>query len=105
VEGGVKIMTTNKTIVLQDVFLNQVRKERIPVTIYLTNGFQLRGSVKGFDSFTVILDNEGRQMLVYKHAISTITPARGVSFAPNYNNPTMQANYSPMAQPTDEKEE
>lgn len=98
-------MTTNKTIALQDVFLNQVRKEHIPVTIYLTNGFQLRGLVKGFDSFTVILDNEGRQMLVYKHAISTITPTRSVSFTPNYNNSATQANYSPAAQNNGEREE
>ena len=64
------------TINLQDGFLNQVRKEGIAVTIYLVNGFQLRGSVRGFDSFTVILDNDGKQEMVYKHAISTIIPAR-----------------------------
>lgn len=64
---------------LQDVFLNQVRKEHIPVTIYLTNGFQLKGSVKGFDNFTVVLDSEGKQQLVYKHAISTISPIKIVS--------------------------
>jgi host factor-I protein len=46
----------------------------------LTNGFQLRGSVKGFDSFTVILDNDGKQMMVYKHAISTITPLKAILF-------------------------
>ena len=64
---------------LQDVFLNQARKEKITVTIYLTNGFQFKGVVKGFDSFTVILDTEGKQNLVYKHAISTITPSRAIS--------------------------
>lgn len=58
---------------LQDTFLNQVRKKKIPVTIYLINGFQLRGTLFGFDNFTVILDN-GNQQMVYKHAISTITP-------------------------------
>ncbi len=63
----------------QDSFLNQVRKENIPVTIYLVNGFQLKGLVRGFDQFTVILENEGRQMLVYKHALSTIAPARNVN--------------------------
>ncbi|NLC78216.1 MAG: RNA chaperone Hfq [Ruminococcaceae bacterium] len=68
-----------KTIILQDVFLNQARKEKIPVTIYLTNGFQFRGTVKGFDNYTVVLDSEGRQNLVYKHAISTITPAKFIS--------------------------
>lgn len=68
-----------KNINLQDVFLNSARKEKIPVTIYLTNGFQFRGTVKGFDSFTVVLDSEGRQNLVYKHAISTVTPSRPIS--------------------------
>ncbi|MBP2640018.1 MAG: hfq [Firmicutes bacterium] len=70
-------MTTNKTINLQDSFLNQVRKENVPVIIYLVNGFQLRGSVRGFDNFTVIIENDNKQQLVYKHAISTITPFHG----------------------------
>ena len=69
----------NKNINLQDVFLNQVRKEHIPVTVYLTNGFQLRGMVKGFDNFTVVLDSEGKQQLVYKHAISTVSPMKAVN--------------------------
>ncbi len=64
---------------LQDGFLNQVRKDATPVTIFLINGFQLRGLVRGFDNFTVILDNEGKQELVYKHAISTIIPAKPVT--------------------------
>jgi host factor-I protein len=64
---------------LQDSFLNQVRKESIGVTIYLVNGFQLRGLVKGFDNFTIILDSEGKQEMVYKHAVSTIIPAKPVS--------------------------
>lgn len=68
-----------KNINLQDVFLNQVRKEHIPVTVYLTNGFQLRGMVKGFDNFTVVLDSEGKQQLVYKHAISTVSPMKTVN--------------------------
>lgn len=70
---------------LQDVFLNQVRKEHLPVTIYLTNGFQLKGLVKGFDNFTVVLDTEGKQQLVYKHAISTISPMKNVNFIFNDN--------------------
>ncbi|MEG0912755.1 MAG: RNA chaperone Hfq [Oscillospiraceae bacterium] len=68
-----------KNINLQDVFLNSARKEKIQVTIYLTNGFQFRGTVKGFDSFTVVLESEGRQNLVYKHAISTIIPSKVIS--------------------------
>ncbi|MGN0677985.1 MAG: RNA chaperone Hfq [Ruminococcus sp.] len=69
----------NKVINLQDVFLNQCRKERISVTIFLTNGFQFKGMVKGFDSYVVILESEGKQQLVYKHAISTVVPAKSVS--------------------------
>lgn len=70
---------TTKVINLQDSFLNQVRKENIPVVIYLVNGFQLRGAVKGFDNFTVVIENDGKQQLVYKHAISTITPFRPIN--------------------------
>ena len=65
---------TKTTLNLQDVFLNQARKESVPVTIYMTNGFQLKGLIKGFDSFTVVMDCEGREQLVYKHAISTVSP-------------------------------
>ncbi|WP_300385930.1 RNA chaperone Hfq [Clostridium sp.] len=65
---------------LQDIFLNGARKNKISVLIYLTNGFQLKGYVKGFDSFTVVLDSEGKQILVYKHAITTITPAKIILF-------------------------
>lgn len=75
----------NKNINLQDVFLNQVRKEHIPVTVYLTNGFQLRGMVKGFDNFTVVLDSEGKQQLVYKHAISTVSPMKAMNIIFNEN--------------------
>lgn len=75
--GGVRHM--KQQINLQDAFLNQVRKENLPVTIYLVNGFQLKGNVKGFDNFTVILDFDGKQQLVYKHAISTISPQRPIN--------------------------
>ncbi|AVP53762.1 RNA-binding protein Hfq [Clostridium tetani] len=67
---------------LQDIFLNSARKNRIEVTIHLTNGFQIKGFVKGFDNFTVILDSLGKQMLIYKHAISTITPSKNILFTP-----------------------
>jgi len=70
-----------KTVNLQEVFLNQVRKTKTPVTVFLVNGFQLKGLVTGFDNFTVVLDSEGKQQLIYKHAISTIVPAKTVSFA------------------------
>lgn len=69
-----------KNINLQDVFLNQARKEKLPLTMFLMNGFQLRGIVTGFDNFTVVLDSEGKQQLIYKHAISTIIPAKPVAF-------------------------
>ena len=68
----------NKALNLQDVFLNQARKDRIPITCILTNGFQFKGIVKGFDSYTVIIDADGKQELVFKHAISTIAPFRNV---------------------------
>ena len=71
----------NKTLNLQDVFLNQARKEKVPITCILTNGFQFKGVVKGFDSYAVIIDAEGKQELVYKHAISTIQPIRPISLA------------------------
>jgi host factor-I protein len=68
-----------KNMNLQDVFLNQARKERISITIYLVNGYQFRGIVRGFDNYTVILECEGKQQLVYKHAISTIAPQRPIN--------------------------
>ena len=65
-----------KTQNLQDLFLNQARKERLAVTMFLMNGFQLRGVIRGFDGFTVILDSDGKQQMIYKHAISTVVPVR-----------------------------
>ena len=61
---------------LQDLFLLQARRERVPVTMFLMNGFQMRGTITGFDAFVVILDSEGKQQVIYKHAISTIAPVR-----------------------------
>jgi host factor-I protein len=69
----------NRQVNLQDTFLNQVRKENIPVTLYLVNGFQIKGMVKGFDNFTVVLEVEGKQQMVYKHAISTLLPLKSVN--------------------------
>ena len=69
----------NKQLNLQDVFLNQARKEKILVTIILMNGFQFKGIVKGFDSYIVILECNGEQNLVYKHAISTLKPTRPIA--------------------------
>ena len=75
-----------KNINLQDVFLNQARKEKVGVTIFLMNGYQFKGIVKGFDSFIVILDCEGKQNIVYKHAIYTISPSRPISIQEQDNN-------------------
>ena len=66
---------------LQDVFLNQARRERQLVTVFLMNGFQMRGIVRGFDSFTVVIDCEGKQELIYKHAISTLIPTKNIDLA------------------------
>ena len=61
---------------MQDVFLNSIRKNNTFVTIFLTNGFQLKGFVKSYDNYTVLLESDGKQQLIYKHAISTYVPAK-----------------------------
>ena len=66
---------------LQDAILNEVRKDRIPVTLFLMNGFQLRGIVTGFDSFVVVLVSDGKQQMIYKHAISTLAPMKQIKSA------------------------
>ena len=68
-----------KTNNLQEIFLTQARKQNIPMTLFLMNGFQLRGTVSGFDSFTVVLNSDGKQQIIYKHAISTIVPLHPIS--------------------------
>ena len=65
---------------LQDVFLNQVRKDKTAITVFLLSGFQIKGIVTGFDNFTVVIDSDGKQQLIYKHAMSTIIPSRPVNF-------------------------
>lgn len=67
-----------KTNNLQDIFLTQARRERRSVTMFLMNGFQMRGCITGFDAFTVVLTSDGKQQIIYKHAISTIVPERPV---------------------------
>lgn len=64
-----------QVINLQDTFLNRARRENISITVFLVNGYQIKGLVKGFDNYTLVLDSEGKQQLIYKHAISTIVPA------------------------------
>lgn len=73
---------------LQDVFLNHARCAKLPLTVFLVNGFQMRGVVTGFDSFTVVLDSDGRQQLIYKHAISTIIPAKPLPLTADEDNDT-----------------
>ena len=66
---------------LQDIFLLQAKRDKLAVTMFLMNGFQMRGVITGFDAFVVILDSEGRQQVIYKHAISTIAPVRPVDLS------------------------
>ncbi|MBE5812974.1 MAG: RNA chaperone Hfq [Clostridiales bacterium] len=64
---------------LQDLFLNQVRKEKTSVTIYLTNGYQYKGTIKSFDNFVILLESDSKQNLIYKHSISAIVPSKAVN--------------------------
>lgn len=64
---------------LQDLFLNQTRKEKTPVTIYLTNGYQYKGLIKSFDNFVILLESDAKQNLIYKHSISAIVPAKAIN--------------------------
>jgi len=66
---------------LQDAYLLAIKRENAPVTIYLRNGFQLRGHVRGFDNFTIILEYDNKPHLVYKHAVSTVSPQSAVQFS------------------------
>lgn len=66
---------------LQDAILKEVRREKVPVTLFLMNGFQLRGTITGFDSFVVVLVSDGKQQMIYKHAISTLAPVRPLKAA------------------------
>ena len=70
-----------KTQNLQDLFLNQLRKDKSVVTMFLMNGFQMKGIVTGFDNFVVVLSSEGKQQMIYKHAISTLVPLQPIRTA------------------------
>jgi len=72
-------MNNNKIQLLQDPFLNALRKEHVPVSVYLVNGIKLQGNIESFDQYVVLLRDTVTQM-VYKHAISTIVPARAIEF-------------------------
>ena len=66
---------------LQDAILKEVRREKVPVTLFLVNGFQLRGVISGYDNFVVVLISDGKQQMIYKHAISTLAPIRPLKAA------------------------
>jgi host factor-I protein len=84
---------------LQDTFLNQIRKENVGVTIYLLGGVQLRGNVRGFDSFTILLDSPGKPtQLVYKHAVTSIVPMRPIQNL--YSEAMREAGMLPQTSPT-----
>ena len=76
-----RVIHMSETMNLQDAILNEVRRDRIPVTLFLMNGFQLRGVVTGFDSFVVVLVTDGKQQMIYKHAISTLAPMKQIKAA------------------------
>ena len=99
-------MATVKQIInLQDNFLNQARKENVPVTIHLVNGFQLKGMIRGFDQFTVVIDSMGRQQLIFKHAISTVTPSKPLGTKPPTEEKADAATTEPAEENTEDTEE
>ena len=101
-------MATAKPVInLQENFLNQARKENVPVTIHLINGFQLKGMIRGFDQFTIVIDSMGRQQMVFKHAVSTITPVRplGAKSASAGDKPAEVAPAEQVEEKAEEKTE
>ncbi|MEG1311945.1 MAG: RNA chaperone Hfq [Romboutsia sp.] len=85
----------NAALNLQDLFLNNARKERIPVTIYLMNGVQVKGVVKGFDSYIIMIEGDNRQQnMIYKHAVSTILPSKSINLQNNNSQQGSNNNYS-----------
>lgn len=92
---GVNIEAVKTSFPLQDAYLLAIKRENAPVTIYLRNGFQLRGLVRGFDNFTIILEYDNKPHLVYKHAVSTVSPQTPVQF----NGTELAAAQRPQATP------
>jgi host factor-I protein len=87
----------SRTSTLQDPFLNALRKEKIPVSIYLVNGIKLQGNIEAFDQFSIVLRNNVNQM-VYKHAVSTIVPSKAVKLVySNYNQHHQHTNHNQSA--------
>ncbi|MCI9264453.1 MAG: RNA chaperone Hfq [Oscillospiraceae bacterium] len=73
----------SKTNELQDLYLSRARRSREPVTMFLMNGFQMRGIITGFDPFVVVLDSDGKQQIIYKHAISTVVANHPIDLSPD----------------------
>jgi len=71
----------NKITNLQDMFLNKLRRDDVPVTIHLTNGFQIKGKIQSFDNFVIVVSTEGKQMMIYKHAMSSVTPVTRIDYS------------------------
>ena len=71
----------SEQITLQEAILDEVIRDKVPLTLFLMNGFQLRGTITGYDSFVVVLVSDGKQQMIYKHAISTLAPARSLKAA------------------------
>lgn len=74
-------MAVRANINLQDSFLNLLRKDNVPVSIFLVNGYQIKGVIKGFDNFVILCDEAGKNKMIYKHAVSTIEPFRPITFS------------------------
>jgi len=87
-------MATDRTKNLQDTFLNHIRKQKTPVTIFLVNGIKLQGVVTWFDSFCVLLRRDGQSQLVYKHAISTIMPGQQIQLFDKMENEVEGSRYN-----------
>ena len=85
----------NKAQNIQDVYLNTVRREKIPVTIFLMSGVKLMGRLRGFDKFSVILEANRQDQLIFKHAISTVTTSRPVSSSPRSQGPRREPSPPP----------
>jgi host factor-I protein len=83
---------------IQDTFLNTVRKDKTPITIYLVSGVKLTGKIRSFDKYSVLLENNSQEQLIFKHAISTVVSNRSVMHAPDYR-PVGQVSGTPVAPP------
>lgn len=94
-------MAAEKNQNIQDVFLNTLRKEKVPVTVYLTSGVKLQGNISGFDNFSVVLRRSPQVQLVYKHAIATVVPSSPISLYKGDGNEGDDAANEAPAQPTE----